>query len=125
ELAFRIPAAKKQDGTQGKALLRSLAQRRLPGRLWQLPKRGFTAPIGDWIAGPQAGQFRDEVLRSTAITATHLDYRELQSRFLKHQNGEHDSGYALWAVWVLERWLTRKDKPALATTLTTYQSANS
>src|SRR5262249_41783438 len=113
ELAFRIPAAKKQNGTHGKALLRALAQRRLPGGLWQLPKRGFTAPIGEWIADPHAVQFRDEVLRPTAATATHLDFRELQSRFVKHQNGEHDSGYALWAVWVLERWLTQRDAAAM------------
>ena len=31
ELAFRIPASRKQQGTQGKALLRALARRRLPG----------------------------------------------------------------------------------------------
>ena len=55
ELAFRIPASRKQVGRQGKALLRALARRRLPGALWQLPKRGFTAPIGEWIAGPQCG----------------------------------------------------------------------
>ena len=54
ELAFRIPATKKQEGRQGKSLLRALARRRLPGKLWQLPKRGFTAPIGQWIAGPNA-----------------------------------------------------------------------
>src|SRR5580765_3059984 len=51
ELAFRIPASRKQQGTQGKALLRALARRRLPGKLWQLPKRGFTVPIGTWLAG--------------------------------------------------------------------------
>src|SRR6478672_347984 len=51
ELAFRIPAAQKQQGRTGKALLRKLARRRLPGRLWELPKRGFTAPISEWIAG--------------------------------------------------------------------------
>src|SRR5262249_20617012 len=36
ELAFRIPASRKQQGRQGKALLRALARRRLPGALWQL-----------------------------------------------------------------------------------------
>src|SRR5438270_164197 len=33
ELAFRIPASRKQQGTQGKALLRALARRRLPATL--------------------------------------------------------------------------------------------
>ena len=107
ELAFRIPALKKQEGRQGKALLRALARKRLPGKLWQLPKRGFTAPIGQWIAGPNATQFREEVLHSDASVAGHLDMKILEKRFVQHQSGEAESGYALWSVWVLERWLER------------------
>jgi asparagine synthase (glutamine-hydrolysing) len=105
ELAFRIPASRKQLGTQGKALLRQLARRRLPGRLWQLPKRGFTAPIGEWIAGPQAAMFRDEVLDPRALVARYVDISEVERRFLAHRARRADHGYALWAVWVLERWL--------------------
>src|SRR5262249_2092924 len=107
ELAFRIPASKKQEGRQGKALLRALAHKRLPGRLSQLPKRGFTAPIGKWIAGPNAAQFRDEVLHASAGVANYLDMKQLAHRFARHQSGEAESSYALWSVWVLERWLER------------------
>jgi asparagine synthase (glutamine-hydrolysing) len=105
ELAFRIPADRKQQGTQGKALLRPLARRRLPGALWQLPKRGFTVPIGEWIAGPAASRFSDEVLRSRSIISQYVDSRELQRRFADHRRGDHSNSYALWSAWVLERWL--------------------
>jgi asparagine synthase (glutamine-hydrolysing) len=105
ELAFRIPASRKQQGRQGKALLRALARRRLPGQLWQLPKRGFTAPIGEWIAGPHAAQFREEVLHAGAMVSSYVDRRELERRFLDHHSAHADHAYGLWAVWVLERWL--------------------
>ena len=105
ELAFRIPASRKQRPRHGKALLRALARRRLPGRLWELPKRGFTAPIGDWIAGPHADRFRDEVLRPGAAVASHVDVVAVENRFAAHHARRRDEGYALWAVWVLERWL--------------------
>jgi asparagine synthase (glutamine-hydrolysing) len=105
ELAFRIPASRKQQGTQGKALLRALARRRLPGKLWQLPKRGFTVPIGRWIAGPHAAQFRDEVLDRGTSLAQHIDVSELERRFVDHRAGRRDHGYALWSAWVLQRWL--------------------
>jgi asparagine synthase (glutamine-hydrolysing) len=116
ELAFRIPASRKQEGRQGKALLRALARRRLPGRLWELPKRGFTAPIGEWIAGPYASMYRDEVLSGRASVGSHVDLAELSRRFQAHQRGTADHGYALWAVWVLERWLKeqRVESPTLA-----------
>jgi asparagine synthase (glutamine-hydrolysing) len=105
ELAFRIPASRKQQGRRGKVLLRALAKRRLPSGLWRLPKRGFTAPIGEWVAGQHSSMFREEVLRTNACVSGHLDMRQLERRFGQHQRAEADHGYALWAVWVLERWL--------------------
>jgi asparagine synthase (glutamine-hydrolysing) len=105
ELAFRIPASKKQVGREGKVLLRRLARQRLPAGLWRLPKRGFTVPIGDWIGGPHAGLFADEVLRSSAAVSAHLDQTELRRRFEAHRTGARDQSFALWAVWVLNRWL--------------------
>jgi len=107
ELAFRIPASRKQQGTQGKALLRALARRRLPGKLWQLPKRGFTVPIGAWLAGPNAAQFRDEVLDPAGAIARHIDVTELARRFATHVAGRANHVYALWSTWVLQRWLER------------------
>jgi asparagine synthase (glutamine-hydrolysing) len=105
ELAFRIPASRKQVGGRGKALLRELARRRLPEGLWQLPKRGFTMPIGAWLTGLGAAPFRDDVLRPGADVATVLDQRDLAARFDAHCAGRADHDYTLWAVWVLERWL--------------------
>jgi asparagine synthase (glutamine-hydrolysing) len=111
ELAFRIPASRKQQGTQGKALLRALARRRLPGALWQLPKRGFTVPIGGWLAGPYASQFRDEVLGHNAPVSMHLDVNELERRFAAHRTGRGNHAFALWSTWVLDRWLRRSAVP--------------
>jgi asparagine synthase (glutamine-hydrolysing) len=105
ELAFRIPASRKQTAGRGKALLRTLARRRLPGQLWKLPKRGFTAPISEWIAGPYEALFQRELLNSNSAIASHIDVYELRRRFAAHRAGEADHGYALWATWVLEQWL--------------------
>ena len=108
ELAFRIPASRKQRAMQGKILLRALARQRLPGRLWELPKRGFSAPIAEWIRTPHASMFRDEVLGTDAAVSSVIDVRDVRRRFDEHARGEADHGYALWAIWVLERWFQRQ-----------------
>ena len=48
-------------------------------------------------------RFRD----SCAAVASHVDTREIGRWFLEHRSGAADHSYALWAVWVLERWLQR------------------
>ena len=110
ELAFRIPADRKLAGQQGKVLLRGLARQRLPERLWQLPKRGFTMPLKSWLAGPYAALFRDEVLQPSAAISGFIDVSELAERLAMHQAGRVDHSYTLWAVWILERWLAAADR---------------
>jgi asparagine synthase (glutamine-hydrolysing) len=105
ELAFRIPAPKRQRGTVGKWLLRRLAAQRLPPEVTAMAKRGFTAPVAEWIAGAGAARFRDEVLSNRSRVADLLDASCLGRWFEEHRTGQANHSYALWASWVLERWL--------------------
>ena len=75
ELAFDLPPGLRQRGRTGKWILRELAKRRLPAALAAMPKRGFTAPVGAWIAGPYAGRYEDEVLGP--LTRTGAAHRSL------------------------------------------------
>jgi asparagine synthase (glutamine-hydrolysing) len=103
ELAFSIPTETKLADGQPKSLLRGLAERRLPEALVNRPKSGFTAPVGTWLAGPYAGRFRDDVLGANAKTRDIIDRTRVDTLFSEHLAG-HDHSYALWAVWMLERW---------------------
>jgi asparagine synthase (glutamine-hydrolysing) len=104
ELAFRIPAGRKQVRGQGKRLLRQLARRRLPGAVWSLPKRGFTAPVGNWVQEPVARLIQEEVLTTSPLGSV-VDMRQVELLLAAHRAGASDNGYALWAVWTLSRWL--------------------
>jgi asparagine synthase (glutamine-hydrolysing) len=104
EFAFRLPTSTKMAGLRGKHLLRQLARRRLPAELATLPKKGFTVPIGRWIAGPYAGAWREDVLGSRSIVHGLLDVDHLSSLFDAHVEGRADHGYALWSTWMLARW---------------------
>ena len=105
ELAFKIAPGLRQRGRTGKWILRELAKRRLPAALSAMPKRGFTAPVGAWIAGPHAGRYEDEVLGPTACAGAVIDRSLLRTWFDEHRTGRADHSYVLWAAWVLERWL--------------------
>jgi asparagine synthase (glutamine-hydrolysing) len=104
ELAFRIPQSIKQAGRTGKLLLKRVAEQRLPQELLRLPKHGFTAPVGRWIAGPYRHLFEAEVLSSQSEVASLLDVEAARRLFHGHLSGEFDNSFGLWALWVLERW---------------------
>jgi asparagine synthase (glutamine-hydrolysing) len=104
EFAFRLPTHHTMPRLRGKYLLRALARKRLPEPLWRLPKRGFTAPVEAWLAGPFADAFRDEVLPPNSFVNTVCDPEIVRSLFNENRQGVANHGYALWALWMLERW---------------------
>ncbi len=108
ELAFRLPEGVKLPGLRAKHVLKQIASKRLPRELLTLPKRGFTAPLGEWIAGPYSRQFEAEVLRTGSSIAGLLDLQHLRRTFELHVSGRVNAGYMLWATWMLERWASRQ-----------------
>ena len=104
ELAFRIPTEGKMPNGQPKSLLRRLAERRLPRGVVHQTKRGFTAPVAAWLAGPYADRFRADVLASDARSRAIVDVTRVGRLFEEHRAGRADHSFALWSVWMLERW---------------------
>ena len=112
EFAFRVPIATKMPRLEPKRLLKRAAAGRVPDALLTLPKHGFTAPIGAWLAGSSAGRFREEVLGPDARTSALIDQRRVRRLFAEHQHGRADHSFALWAVWMLECWARLSRRPA-------------
>ena len=113
ELAFRIPTERKMSGGRPKSLLLALAERRLPKELLSLPKRGFTAPVGSWLSGAYADHFRDDVLSPSSRSRDLVDIARVARLFDAHRTGRGDHAFALWAIWMLERW-ARQEPVALS-----------
>jgi len=121
EFGFRLPIDVKMPRLRPKHLLRSIAATRLPKAILNLPKHGFSAPAGAWIAGTYANAFRDEVLSAGSTTSMLLDVARVSAMFDAHAAGRADHSFALWAIWMLERWhgLARTGERATAAGLGT------
>jgi asparagine synthase (glutamine-hydrolysing) len=104
EFAFAIPTPRKMPRLEAKHLLRRLGRQRLPAAILDSPKKGFTAPVGAWLAGREGERFRDEVLGPDAHVRSWLDMPLVQTQFAAHRAGTADHSYQLWAIWMLERW---------------------
>jgi asparagine synthase (glutamine-hydrolysing) len=113
ELAFRIPQSEKMPWLRPKHLLRSLAQTRLPKALLNLPKRGFSAPVDSWVAAQYRIQFVDEVFGPGSFVRGMLDVPTVRRMLDEQTRRQANHAYALWSVWMLERW-SRLNKRGLS-----------
>jgi asparagine synthase (glutamine-hydrolysing) len=97
--AFRLPDRLKVRHGRGKYLLRRLLERRLPGVQAFAPKRGFTVPVAEWIAG-RGRPLGALVARQPAIAALCQPGR-VEALF--QASGKH-VGFAAWILLFYALW---------------------
>ncbi len=98
--AFRLPDALKIRGKRGKWLLRRWLDRRLPEAQAFERKRGFTVPVGAWIA-QEGARLGPLVARQPAIEAV-AKPRAVEALFAKA--GGKREGFAAWTLLFYALW---------------------
>lgn len=108
EFAWRLPRRFKVRDGVSKWLLRQLLYRRVPARLIDRPKMGFSVPIDRWLRGALRPWAEDllaptELARSGMLDVTAA--RGAWERFLRGQGAV--SGTAIWALVNFQAWRRR------------------
>ncbi len=105
EFAASLPvSARRRHITQGKWVLRRLAERLLPQELLRRGKIGFDAPVGHWFKGPLRPLY-SRLVKSGALTCGGLLSNEaIESLWRQHTSGRRDLSYQLWSILVLAVW---------------------
>jgi len=102
--AWSVPSAHKIRWGTTKRILKQTAERWLPRDAIYRPKRGFGAPVRDWMRGEMADFTRDLLLSRAAIERGAFDPRGVEDALDSHVRGETDHGYLLYAMLTLELW---------------------
>ena len=104
EFAASVPASLKLKDGRSKYLLRRLLDRRVPASILQRGKRGFEAPIGEWLRGPLAPMADDLLLDGRLRDRGVFDAREVARLWTDHKDGRSDHRHRLWQLIMLELW---------------------
>lgn len=87
----------------GKYILKKAATRFYPWNMLDTPKRGFSVPVGEWLAGPHKTHVRERLLDSASGLREWFELGTVSRLIDEH--GEHaDHGHRLWALLVLAEW---------------------
>jgi len=92
---------------RGKALLRELLSRVLPGSVLRRPKTAFRVPAADWLRGPLRRTMEEQLVCGCVFEEGWFDRRAASELLEEHCRGERDLSGALWPVLALGLWLDR------------------
>jgi asparagine synthase (glutamine-hydrolysing) len=98
---------KLRDGRNKYALRRILA-RHLPNEIFERPKKGFSAPVGQWLRGPLRTLLQDELAPARVRAAGLLDADAVQravTEFLA--GGGRTSPAGIWFLLQVQQWAQR------------------
>jgi len=106
ELVWTLPLSMKVRAARGKHVLRRVLDRYVPRTLIDRPKMGFGVPLEEWLRGrlrPWAESLLDPaVLRNQGL----IDPVLVRAKWDQHLSGRADWKYHLWAVLMLQAWLS-------------------
>jgi asparagine synthase (glutamine-hydrolysing) len=115
EFSCRLPASLKQRGNKGKWLLRQILHQYIPSALVDRPKRGFAAPIAEWLRGPMRN-WAEELLGETRLRQEgFFDTRQIRQKWQEHLSQKRDWSPGLWHVLTFQAWLDEQTVPPIPT----------
>ncbi len=107
EYAMSLPRSLKVEGASGKHILKRALEEILPRDLLYSPKRGFGAPVREWLREP-LGQWLDQHLMNSSLRRRGLlDFDFIARLVDEHRRGARDWGAHLWALLNLSLWYER------------------
>jgi asparagine synthase (glutamine-hydrolysing) len=107
EFVWSLPAAVRRGHGRPKGLLRSVLERYLPREMLERPKRGFSIPLDQWLAGPLR-DWAEDLLSPDAVSREGiLNSRAVQTLWKRHLAGTHCNSTAVWNVLMMRAWSMR------------------
>jgi asparagine synthase (glutamine-hydrolysing) len=118
EFAFGLPTAFKQRGRQSKWLLRQILYQYVPSVLVDRAKKGFVAPVAEWLRGPMR-EWADDLLDETRLRQEgFFDARQVRQKWREYLDRGRDWSPGLWHALMFQAWLGEQKVVPGQTTLT-------
>lgn len=107
EFCLSLPASMRVRGGTTKWLMRKAMAPLVPRAILERPKKGFGAPVGQWLRGPLREMLSDTLSPARLADAGWFDPAVVSRWIDEHVSGRRDHRKALYTLLVLEHWRRR------------------
>jgi asparagine synthase (glutamine-hydrolysing) len=104
EFALSIPSSMKRDTMSGKIILKKAVKDLLPPEILNRPKKGFSAPIGEWFRGDLLPLLQEALLDGRSAKRGLIRQHLIGRMVDEHSECRRDWSTRLWAFLFLELW---------------------
>ncbi len=110
EFAWTLPISLKRGDGTGKQVLRDVLYRYVPKELMERPKKGFSVPIGKWLAQPGLRDWAEELIEPERLKRQgFLDSRIVQ-RIWEDFTDKKIWRPQVWYILMFQQWLCEAGK---------------
>jgi len=113
EFAMTIPQGMKFKNGETKHILKRALKGVVPDRVLARKKKGFGAPIKEWMLDRLGGFVEDAVIKSSLGRRELFDYAYIENILREHRSGRVNYSFFLWSLMNLslwyEHWIEGKD----------------
>jgi asparagine synthase (glutamine-hydrolysing) len=104
ELSMAIPGPSKIPQGRSKHLLKRAVAGLLPDEILQRPKKGFGAPMKEWLRGPFGREVERTILDCDLFRRDWFDRRMIAAMIRDHREGRIDAAVYVWTLFNLAGW---------------------
>ena len=105
EISSKLPLGMRLRRGSTKWALRQVLYRRVPPKLVERPKAGFSVPLGSWLRGPLREWAEALLDESNLVDQGFLDPVPIREKWKQHLTGVYDHSGSLWTVLMFQSWL--------------------
>lgn len=104
EFAVKLPLHFKLNKFKSKFILKKAAEKRLPKKIVNRPKKGFGIPVAKWIKGDLKQFVLDKFNYSKIEKQQIFNYTYIEQLLNEHFSGKKDNRKPIWTLLIFQMW---------------------
>ena len=104
EYARSLPVSFRFHKGRQKRILRDILKEYIPEEIFDLPKSGFSIPLGKWMCNELKEEMHKALDDKFLNNVPNLNVTKFKKLFNDHMSGKEDYASYIWRLYVLSKW---------------------